>query len=412
MTSRCHPDHRVLLLGCALLLACNEGSVGSGTDAAADGGPADAALDAPRDQLDGPDATAGDGARRDAGADAAGPGDATGEGAALDAVPADLSGDATSWLASVSCSTPPPPGAQLAAPLPTYRGTCPTLTAGSNTLTSSGARRRFILVLPSKILPGERFPVLFMWHWLKGSASSFLKKGEIQKAADQQRFIGVIPEAKGDLSLFGLIELPWPFATFNSNKRMAEEYTFFDDMLACVGAQYKVNKECVSTAGVSAGALFTVQLAGARSRHLSSFISLSGGIGSGGIVNSFIRTWTSPAHKMPALVLWGGPLDSCILLNFQSASVELQKKLTAANHFQVECIHNCRHGEPPVVPPPGKSRYGPLWDFAFDHPYWLKPNQSPLQVSGWDKSIIPWCGIGAGSAKIRTGKCDPPGCPL
>ncbi len=407
---------------CALALACNPppAAVADGA-AATDGAPRDlAAADLARpDAPSSPDGGAADLARPDAAAmDAAAldasPGDAiAADQAAPDATTGDAySADALTWLSGVSCATPPPVGAALAPALPAYKGTCPTLKAGVNTISTSKAQRKFILVLPKQPLAGEKYPVIFMWHWLAGTASSFLKKGEIQAAADAQRFIAVIPEKKGDLKFLGLIDLPWPFATFHSQQRMDEEYQLFDDMLACVGKHFAVNRECVSTAGVSAGALFSNQLAAARSKHLSSFISLSGGVGSGGVSNNFVRKWKAPARKVPALVLWGGPQDSCILLNFELASKELEKQLTQQGAFFVECVHNCKHGEPPVTPPKGVSRYAPLWDFAFKHPYWLQGGASPYQLTGWDKKVISWCGLGASTAKVRSGSCGPPGCPI
>ena len=324
-----------------------------------------------------------------------------------------LSPDARAWLSNVSCFQSPPPGAPRAKPLPSYSGgICPTLVAGLNTITTSNVQRELLLVLPSKPKSGEVYPVIFMWYWLKGSPQSFLTKGEVQAAVDNQRFIAVIPESKKDLNLLGLVDLPWPFTTLVSQARMDEEHAFFDDMLACVGAQYSINKECVAAVGVSAGGLYVSQLAGVRSEHLSSFLSLSGGVGSGGVVNSYIRPWKEPTHKLPAMVLWGGPQDNCGLLSFQSASKQLEQELTAGGHFFVECVHNCMHDETPVEPPAGISRYEPIWDFVFKHPYWLGAGLSPYQVTGWPAAVVPWCGLGAGSSTVRTGPCDPPGCPL
>jgi len=332
-----------------------------------------------------------------------------------DVKPADaFSPDALTWLKSVTCASTPPAGAKLAAALPKYKGTCPTLKAGANTITSSGNKRKFVLVLPKKIKAGESLPVLFMWHWLAGSAASFSQKGEVQKAADAQRFIAVIPDSKGDIAFIGKISFPWPFLTILTDKRMEEEHELFDDALACVGAQYKVNKECVAAAGVSAGALYASHLARSRSGHISSLVSLSGGLGSsGGISNYFVRTWKKkPAHRFPSLVLWGGAQDSCGLVNFAVASQTLEKSLAAGGHFFVECIHNCKHAEPPVTPLAGQSRYESIWEFVLQHPFWLADGQSPLQLSGWPKTPIPWCGLGKGSATPRTGTCPPPACPF
>ena len=93
----------------------------------------------------------------------------------------------------------------------------------------------------------------------------------------------------------------WPFDVTQSPTRMNEEFTFFDDMLACVEQQYPVNQDCVSTVGVSAGALFTdssrrraanarvVPLAvGRRRRHDHQAVD------------------RRRRAKLPGVVLWGG----------------------------------------------------------------------------------------------------------
>lgn len=369
----------------------------------------DMVADAPPADLFSPDTTQPDSAPADAPKSEAAPADASSPDVTTDW----LSADGAAWLSKASCWTKPPAGATLAPSPPKYSGgTCPKLKAGANTLKTKAGDRKFILVLPSKPKPGEAFPVLFMWHWLAGTAKSFLTKGEVQKAVDQQRFIAVIPDAKGDLKWFGVAALPWPFLTLFPQSRMDEEHAFFDDMLACVSKQQPVNKECISAVGVSAGALYAVQLSISRAKYLSSVISLSGGVGGSGLVNQFIRPWKSPSRKLPMVVLWGGPQDSCALLNFQAASLELEKQLAKGGHFFVECVHNCKHGEPPVTGAAGKSKYSAIWTFVFDHPYWLKGGLSPYQITGLPKSYMSWCGLGKGSAKTRTGSCPPPGCPF
>lgn len=301
-----------------------------------------------------------------------------------------------------ACNATPPVGATLPPPLPRYtNGTCPTLVAGANDIKSTNSMRSFKLVVPKDLQPGERLPVLFLWHWLGGSADSFIRKGEIQAAADQQRFLAIAPEAKADM-LF-----KWPFDIGVSSARMEEEFKFFDDMLTCAAAQYNVNTSCVGSAGVSAGALFTDQLVAGRGQYLSSALSLSGG------VDSFAKPFGNPAHKMPFIVLWGGIWDKCVgIIDFNKASLALEDALVKNGHFFVECIHNCKHAEPPVDPVMGMSRYASLWQFVFDHPYWLRAGESPYKTAGRLPSVYPsWCAIGAGKATPRTGACpNPPGC--
>src|SRR5262249_10824902 len=159
----------------------------------------------------------------------------------------------------------------------------------------------------------EVLPVVFLWHWLGGSSQGFYDKGIVGQAIEQQKFIAVIPDKKGD------VLWTWPFAVTHSQARQDEEFQFFDDMLACGSPEFNVNKECVSSVGVSAGALFTDQLASGRGDYLASIESLSGGVSDG-----IIKPWGNPQHKMPAMVLWGGPMDDCLgVLNFQQASQDL-----------------------------------------------------------------------------------------
>jgi len=298
---------------------------------------------------------------------------------------------------SLGCKLDPPPGAKVAAAPKPYAGTCPTLpmmTTQDAVITSSGNARKFWVVVPANVAADERLPVIFLWHWLGGSAQAFFDKGDVQAAADQQRFIAVIPEAKGDL------QFTWPATTIDSQPRLEEEATFFDDMLSCVSAQLHVDPNCVASTGVSAGALWTSQLVGVRGDWISSFMSLSGG--TGGLA---IKPWTEPAHKLPGFVLWGGPTDVCGgVLNFTDISHDLEMHLTTGGHFFVECIHNCGHSVPPFDPPPGGTQFKALWQFALDHPFWLDPGESPYE-RGLPADLPAWCGIGMGSATPRTGMC-------
>ncbi len=321
------------------------------------------------------------------------------------------------------CNADPPPGAPEAPdPKPYSGGTCPTLPtvwsdAGPNheiTFTSSGKQRTFMLVLPDNIQPGEKLPVIFLWHWLGGSAKSFYDKGDVQNAANAQRFIAVIPESEGAYILgIPSADMKWPFDITQTPARVNEELTFFDDMLSCVSQQYNVNKNCVGSVGVSAGALWTDQLIGQRSEYLSSFESLSGGVGlPGGTGAISIKPWTEWKHPIPGIVLWGGPADQCVLQQFAGLSQNLESALIGDGSFFMECIHNCGHAEPPFDPPSGYTTYAGLWQFVLDHPYWLPKGYSPYVAQGLPASEPAWCGIGPGSATPRTGSCPPPGCPF
>ncbi len=268
--------------------------------------------------------------------------------------------------------------------------------------------------MPTTSTPGEQLPVLFMWHWLGGNAQKFLEKGDIQTAADQQHFIAVLPVSKGATIVGTSFNTRWPFDITQSSGRMQEEFEFFDDMLACVEQQFDVNRNCVSTVGVSAGALFTDQLAQARSQTLASFVSLSGGTNA-----TWIKSWNGAARKLPGVVLWGGDgsptmdgnkdILGCfgVGMDFSVASRSLEDALGNDGHFMVECRHNCGHVEPPLEPTNGESKYSGMWEFALDHPFWLPTGTSPYLTEGLPAGMPAWCAIGAGNSVPRSGG----GCP-
>lgn len=312
-------------------------------------------------------------------------------------------GGATVPPGKVTCATPPPPGAPEPLPPKAYSGgTCPTLQPGTNTLSSGGAARQFILAVPADHQPGQRLPVAFLWHWLGGKGSDFLSIGSLQAVADKLHFIAVIPEKKGDVAF------TWPATVLDSEARFQEELTFFDDMLSCVAAQMDVDLRCVSSVGVSAGALWTDQLAWARSQYLSSVLSLSGGVG------NITHAWGDEPHKLPALVVWGGDGDrfsitAAFAADFQVLSRGFEDHLTAGGNFVTECVHNCGHGVPPLAGPPGSNpiegMVEGLVQFAVDHPYWLGPGESPWKANGLPPGMPDFCAIGVGHAVPRTGDC-------
>ena len=300
--------------------------------------------------------------------------------------------------ASYLCDQPRPPGAPAPPPPPTYAGTCPTLAPGTNTIVSSGATRELILVTPSDMVDGERLPAGFLWHPLGSDAEVFLREGDLQDAIDHERFIAVLPQAKGDLVL------QWPWSALDSEARVAEELRFFDDMFACLAEQFDLNLDCVANGGVSSGGLWATQVGWRRGQYFSSLLSVSGGSGHGSVV----KPWSPSPHKMPTLVLWGGALDTCVVFNFTDTSLTLEAELVADGHFVLECVHNCGHAIPPFDPPPGKARFAPLWEFVLSHPYWLDAGDSPYLDDGLPEGTPSWCAIGVGNAVPRTGMCDRP----
>ena len=311
------------------------------------------------------------------------------------------------------CGTEPPAGATLAPALPSYSGpgTCPTLETGAGTLNvmqTDHGERQFFLVTPSDYQAGEELPVVFMYHWLGGDAIDFYERAEAQDAADYYRFIAIIPEGRTSADN---VPFRWPFTVADDDAQLDEEFAFHDDMLACVHEQFGVDKECVSTMGVSAGAMFSAMLASRHGDHLSSFISLSGGTGEGA-QGDLIKQWVPASNHMPAMVLWGGRQDLCLGVDFETNSHVMEAELEADGHFVLECVHNCTHATPPFEhDDPDLPTYAPAWEFFLDHPFWLEDGDSPYydQVAATGSLSVAWpdwCAIGAGNASIRVGECS------
>lgn len=305
----------------------------------------------------------------------------------------------------VRCGDEPPPGATLAPEIPGYGGVCPPIVTGyapdvwnylPQQVGDASYERRYLVIVPEDLGDDERLPVMFMWHWLGGDAQDFYERAAAQDAVNRMRFIAVIPQG-GDQGT----QFQWPYTILDSDEALEAEFQFFDDMLSCVNEQFNVDKDCVSSVGVSAGALMTSQLAGGRGTRLASFLSLSGGTG-----GTFVKPWIAPEHKLPGLVLWGGENDTCIVINFQDTSHDLEMHLVEGGHFVVECIHNCNHSTPPFMVPDDMTAFAPLWDFMFAHPYWLKPGESPYTAEGLPPSMPTWCAVGVGNAVPPPEKCD------
>lgn len=312
-----------------------------------------------------------------------------------------------------TCSDAPPADATLAPDPPAYTGgACPTLTTGIDnraTITSSGKTRKFAVIVPDSPAPGATLPVVFLWHWLNASPSSFYDRAFVHDAVNQQQFIAVIPESlketSGTTDVGSALSNWRGWLSLNGDDVREEEFVFFDDMLTCVSEQFPVNKNCVSSAGVSDGALWTSQLIGGRGKYLSSAIVLSGGVhnpsdSTTGAIKDYMP---STEHVMPAIILWGGPTDNFVI-NFEPATKALEEHMQTEGHLIVECQHNCGHDEPPFDPPPGKSKFAAFWDFVNDHPYWTAPGHSPYEKTGLPDSFPPWCALGVGNAVARTGE--------
>jgi poly(3-hydroxybutyrate) depolymerase len=284
----------------------------------------------------------------------------------------------------------PPESGPEPPPFPGYsKGACPAIVGGPTEATSlntgfaSGSdTRQFRVIVPSTYDGKTAWPVVFGYHWLGASSSGLLRDGELETAAAQMKFIVVLPDKLTNAAGSKVYNFEWPF---NDEGAAPRELTFFDDMLACVTAKYKIDRRRVYVFGVSAGALWTTYLSTtSRANYVAAIETLSGGLGS---LYGWSMKWSSQSNKFAALVLWGGPTD-VLGINFDTASTAYTSALKGSGRFTVKCIHDKGHVMPPIpVPSDGTTRFKPLWKFLLDHPYGVA---SPY-AGGLPAGFPSWC---------------------
>lgn len=354
---------RVVLLSSSLAIACGDPGDADGSGVSLGDGGLDVTGTPMGSEDDGVDAGSSGGSASDAGSSGA-PGDGDTSGGVDDGGTTGIVDDFDPGL----CAEAPPMGAAVPPAPPAYSGgACPALVPGWNTgFASGGNLREFALLVPSEIDSTGTYPLAFAWHHLGGDAMALVDTIDGQALADQARAIIVVPQNSGQF------QFEWPDTPLDIGQA-AVDLTFFDDLYACVAAQYPINTSCVASIGVSAGGLWTSYLGTVRGQYLASDLSLSGGYPS-----EFTGPWWPWVSPRPyaAMVLWGGPSDM-LGIDFNAASLALLGQLTANGHFVLRCEHDAGHGVPPV-----EGNADPLrtvMHFVRNHPYWLT-GTSPLQM--------------------------------
>jgi hypothetical protein len=281
-------------------------------------------------------------------------------------------------------------------PVPEYSGgECPPLVFANTAADSFNAEfpsgvdvRQFRIIVPADYNPEQSYPLVFAWHWLAGDSNQMVREGRIETAATQVGFITVVFDRL--LSERGNAEyiFSWPFA---EDWGQAQEMLFFNDVFACVNAQFKIDTDRVYAVGVSAGALWLTFLMNTPLiDHFAAVEILSGGLAERGVA---LRMTHEPRdHKFPSFVLWGGPSDRFVI-EFEPASLKLREALMAHHHFVVSCTHDSGHGLPPVTEIEGQPRFRMLWQFMLDHPYGMDPGASPYFETGLPEQFESWCEV-------------------
>lgn len=246
------------------------------------------------------------------------------------------------------------------AELPVYTGgTCPTLVHGDQGFASGSDTRDVRIDLPTD---PNGAPVVFVWHWLNGTADQMVDWSGISTWVDDHDVIVVAPTSLG-------LQVEWDSWSGDNN----DDTILFDDLLTCLADQFDVDRTRIYTTGMSAGGLWTVTLAHHRSEFLAAAAPMSGGA---------TQTSWVPDEPTPMLLTWGGSSDTYGNYSFDDGNNDLSAQLIANDQFQVHCIHDEGH----TLPSSGMDY---VWDFFAAHP---RGSDEPW-AAGLPSSVPSWCAI-------------------
>jgi predicted esterase len=238
--------------------------------------------------------------------------------------------------------------------LPTAAGTCPDMSAsGMVTVEPEGIATRQARIWVGDEAAASDGPLVFFWHGAGGSPNE--APYALGDAIDEITAAGGIVIAPVHDAAAGTF--PW-FLTAGGTRE--DDLLVADELLACAESSIGIDDHHVHVVGFSAGALHTTQMGFRRASYVASFVAYSGGL----IMPRAPRTDAADA-RFSAMLLFGGERDE-VVINFATATRNLQSVLEARGDFSFVCDHGMGHTVPSAAIPSA-------WRFLQDHPYGMHP---------------------------------------
>lgn len=250
-----------------------------------------------------------------------------------------------------------------------------------NSFQSGSESRSFRLDLPAN--PAGA-PVIFGWHGFGGEPDQALDQTGLGSAVETIR---VGPTDRG------VAPYDWHFT--DPSPIGNPDLLLFDDILACLHAQYSVDLNRIWSTGHSAGGIFSSYLAMHRSNRLAAVAVLSGGLGD---PSTAPGGYITPTHDIPVLLTWGGESDTYNqsganfvynngnpeVFSFHVSNQIFSHNLRQDGHFVVECVGDFGHAIP-------NDPLSFVWPFLRDHPKNL--TSEPYAGGNFPNDLNPLCAI-------------------
>jgi dienelactone hydrolase len=197
---------------------------------------------------------------------------------------------------------------------------------GKNSFTVDGSSRDVLVRLPNQPVGA---PVVFVWHYLNGTASQMLAwmGTEDLLAAG---YVVVAPESRGLSYTEWLVE---------GSPQDNPDVALFDALTATLRSQYDSDPTRLYATGFSAGGLFTSYLTMHRGDVLAATAPFSGGVPS--------YLYSTPEGDVSVMLTWGGDGDTYGGFDFGDASMDFADDLQGDGHAVILCTHELGHSLPP-----------------------------------------------------------------
>lgn len=219
-----------------------------------------------------------------------------------------------------------------------YKGidACPAILPGENTITSAERQRTFIVQLPKGASSTDGLPIVFLYHGVGGSPDSMIDTSGLTAEQEKTPFILVSSRSERDKNGKAVLKTDWYYGApqFDMDN---PDLVLFDDLLKCVGAQYKANPKRIYATGMSGGGLMSSFLGVHRGKVLAAVSPFSGG---------YLHPWPADSGKVPFAYSWGGTTDFAYEQNFDAMADKVLKALKGSGHFVVACNHGLGHKWP------------------------------------------------------------------